>query len=169
MKPLEQVQQEALSFVRDEAGFAQVFTVNEDGFPVGRTMGARVRPDWTVPLIQRRVHHRLDQMRHNPAVEVVWVGIPAPTSVNDQPHVFDYDLRIPRAVFLRGVAEFMDTAWTVETYAAITAEMRARGNDRAPNRDPEGVARELVGIQIRPVRVRAEGFGEGAQAFTWQI
>ena len=52
----------AMRFVRDEAGFAQVYTINRDGFPVGRTMVAVLNDDWSVDLVQRSVHRRLGQL-----------------------------------------------------------------------------------------------------------
>lgn len=168
-KPLEQVQREVMAFLTEEAGFAQVATVNKDGFPVARTMGAPVNEDWSVDLIQRNVHRRLGQLQRNPRLEIVWVGTPAPGSVNDRPHVYDFGLLVPRVVFLRGIAEFMDAEWTVERFQRLTAIHRAKGQTQAPERDPANIRAELVGIRVRPVQVRAEGFGVGAQSYTWTI
>ncbi|HEX5493709.1 MAG TPA: pyridoxamine 5'-phosphate oxidase family protein [Mycobacteriales bacterium] len=168
-KPLPQVQREVLDFLRAEAGFAQVVTVGRVGFPVGRTMGAPVNEDWSVDLVQRRVHRRLGQLRANPRLEITWVGPPAPGSVNDRPHVYDFGLLVPRVVFLRGVAEFRDADWTVDRYQRQTRINTARGYAQAPTRTPAEVARDLVGVHVRPVRVRAEGFGAGAQSFTWLV
>lgn len=158
-----------MRFLQEEAGFAQVFTVNREGFPVGRTVGARINPDWSVDLIQRRVHRRLSQLARNPRIEIVWVGTPAEGSRNDEPAVFDFGLLVPRAVFLRGVAEFMDADWTVERYLRETQVLRGRGLTKAPQRSADNVRAELVGVHVRPLRVRAEGFGRGAEAFTWTI
>lgn len=168
-RPLGQVQRQVLDFLRTEAGFAQVVTVTRAGFPVGRTMGAPVNDDWSVDLIQRRVHRRLGQLRANPRLEITWVGPPAPDSVNDRPHVYDFGLLVPRVVFLRGIAEFRDDAWTVERYQRQTRINTGRGFTQAPARDAEEVARDLVGIHVRPVRVRAEGFGAGATSYTWTV
>lgn len=158
-----------LHWVRAEAGFAQLTTVDADGFPVTRTMGAPVNDDWSVDLIQRRVHRRLDHLRRNPALEVVWVGTPAPGSRNDHPAVFDYGRLVPRVVLLRGVAEFQDARWTLRRYREQTAALAARGGFRAPERDDDNVRAELVGVHVRPVRVRVEGFGEGAESFGWRV
>lgn len=168
-KPLDRVRREVMTFLSEDAGFAQVYTVNRDGYPVGRTMVAPVNADWSVDLVQRRVHRRLAQLRRNPHVEIVWVADPAPDSVNDRPHVYDWGLAVPRVVFLRGVAEFMDGDWTVERYRRQTAIQHAKGLAKAPTRSAENVRAELVGIHIRPVQVRAEGFGAGAQSFTWSV
>ena len=159
--------EEVRRFLDEEAGFAQLVTVNADGFPVTRTLGAPVNPDWSVDLVQRRAHRRLGQLRRNPRVELVWVGSPRPGSRNDHPAVFDYGRLVPRVVFLRGVAEFMDEEWTVRRYAELSAPLRARGLTKAPARDPQNVRVELTGVHVRPVRLRAEGFGEGAESFTW--
>jgi hypothetical protein len=169
MRPLSDVQVAVRSFLRDEAGFAQVYTINHDGFPVGRTMVALINDDWSIDLVQRRVHRRLGQLRRNPRLEVTWVGTPAPGSTNEHPHVFDWGLPPPRVVFVRGIAEFMDDEWTVRRYQQQTAIQREKGLTKAPLRDPENVRAELVGIHVHPLQVRAEGFGAGPQSFTWAV
>lgn len=168
-KPLEQVQREVMTFLREKAGFAQVYSVNRDQFPVGRTMVAPVNDDWSVDLVQRGVHRRLGQLRRNPRVEVTWVGDPAPDSVNERPHVYDFGLLVPRVVFLRGIAQFMDPEWTLERYTRQTAIQRGKRLTKAPERTPDNVREELVGLAVRPVQVRAEGFGTGPQSFTWTV
>src|SRR5215208_3646503 len=166
---LAEVQQRVMRFLREEAGFAQVVTVNAAGFPVGRTMGAPVADDWSVTLIQRNVHRRLGQLRRNPRLEIIWVAPPAPHSINDRPHVYDFGLAVPRVVFLRGLAEFLDPEETIARFRRQTALHLARGQTTAPKRSDEDIRRELVGIHVRPLQVRAEGFSAGAQSFTWEI
>jgi hypothetical protein len=166
---LPEVQQRVLRFLREEAGFAQVVTVNAAGFPVGRTMGAPIADDWSVTLIQRNVHKRIGQLRRNPRLEIIWTAPPAPDSINDRPHVYDFGLAIPRVVFLRGLAEPLDPEETVARFRRQTALHLARGQTGAPAFSDEQVRRELVGLHVRPLRVRAEGFGAGAQSFTWTI
>lgn len=157
----------AQRFVAAEAGFAQVTTLNREGFPTARTASAFLCPDWTVELVQRSVHRRLEQTRRDPRALVVWSGSPAPGSRNDSPAVFDLGLLIPRAVFVQGLASEMDEEETWTTYAAHDTRLRAQGRTRAPERDRANVAAELTGLRVRPVRVRLEGFGDGAEAFTW--
>lgn len=161
------VRQAALRFVQEEAGFAQVFTINRHGFPVGRTMVAVLNDDWTVDLVQRNVHRRLGQLRRNPRLEVLWSGAPRPESVNDRPHVYDVGWAVPRAVFVRGLAEVMSQQLLVQTYEQHTARQRAKGLTKAPRRSPAEVSAELVGLRVSPLQVRAEGFGLGAASFTW--
>jgi hypothetical protein len=159
----------ARRFVQDQAGFAQVYTINRDGFPVGRTMVAVLRDDWTVDLVQRKVHRRLGQIRRNPRMEIVWTGPPRPDSVNDRPHVYDFGLDIPQVVFLRGLAQIMADDEMVSIYERQTAIQRGKGLTKAPMRAADQAREELVGIRIRPVQARAEGFGAGATSFTWSI
>lgn len=154
-------------FLCDEAGFAQLITVNREGFPIGRTVGAVVGDDWTVDLVQRRSHRRLAQLRRNPNAELIWTGTPKPGARNDHPAVYDFGWQVPRCVFLRGVAEFMPPEWTVEQYRRRTDALLAKGFTRAPARTDEDVAAELTGVLVHPVRLRAEGFGDGAQSFDW--
>jgi hypothetical protein len=163
------VPRQALRWVQDVAGFAQVVTVNREGFPVTRTVGAFLNDDWSVDLVQRRIHRRLDQLRRNPRMEAVWVGTPAPGSHNDHPAVFDFGRLVPRAVMVRGLAEFMDPEWTLRRYRQETDRLRERGGGKAPERNDDDVRAELVGVHVIPVRVRAEGFGEDAQSFTWSV
>jgi hypothetical protein len=166
---LADLQRRVLHFVREEAGFAQVVTINRDGFPVGRTMVAPLEEDWSVTLVQRSVHRRLAQLRRNPRLEIIWVGDPAPENVNDRPHVYDFGHNAPRVVFLRGMAEFLDADETIRRFRRQTARNLARGQTLAPERSDDNIREQLVGIHVRPIQVRAEGFGAGAQSFTWTL
>lgn len=159
----------ALRFVLDEAGFAQLTTIDRHGFPVGRSMTAFLNEDWSVDLVQRRTHARLSQLRRDPRTLVTWVGDPAPGATNERPHVFDIGRLPARAVFVRGTARFLDDAQTVALYSRHVSEQRAQGFTRAPLRDPEQVISDLVGVHLEPRRVRLEGFGEGAQSFDWSV
>lgn len=163
----EQARAAAVAFVREEAGFAQVTSLDRNGFPVGRSMTAFLGDGWSVNLIQRRTHARVDQMRRDPRVLVTWVGDPAPAATNERPHVFDLGRLPSRAVFIRGRVTFMDGEWTEQRYREQIEGQRARGLTAAPLRTPAQVKADLVGARLIPVRVRLEGFGQGAQAFDW--
>ncbi len=157
----------AAEFVRTEAGFAQVTTLDAAGFPTARTVSAFLSPDWTVTLVQRNAHHRLGQLRRNPRILVGWSGSPAAASKNESPAVFDLGLLIPRVVFVQGVAVEMAEDQTWAAYAAHDQLLRDQGNSRAPERDRANVAAELTGFTVLPRRVRIEGFGAGPEQFTW--
>lgn len=159
----------ALAFVRAEAGFAQVTSIDRRGYPVTRSMTAFIGGDWRVDLVQRANHHRLRQWQNNPRTLITWVGPPAPGQTNERPHVFDLGLLPPRVVAVRGDVEFMPAEWTVRTYRALLQAQRSVGHTRAPVRSDEQVRAELVGVTLRPVRVRLEGFGHGPQSFDWTI
>jgi hypothetical protein len=159
----------ALEFVRTEAGFAQIVTLGRSGFPVGRTASAFLRDDWSVDLVQRRTHRRLGQLRRDARVLTTWVGSPDPGSTNNTPAVFDLGLGIPRAVFVQGDAEFLDAEATWDAYSEHHQALRRRGLTKAPDRDRAAVDTDLTGLRIRPRRIRLEGFGAGAETFTWNI
>lgn len=163
----ERARSAAMSFVCDEAGFAQVVTLDRHGFPVGRTMTAFLEEDWTVSLVQRASHARIAQLRREPRALVTWVGTPAGGASNERPHVFDLGLLPPRAVFVRGRVEFMGEQWTEQRYRENIERQRAAGHTAAPLRNREQVAADLIGVRVVPRRIRLEGFGEGAQAFEW--
>jgi hypothetical protein len=158
---------EVKRFLREEAHFAQLFTVGATGYPVGRSIGAPINDNWSVDLVQRRVHRRLRHIARNPRVELVWVGSPRPGSRNDRPAVFDYGWPVPRAVYLRGLAQPMTDEQTLAAYRRLRAPLLAAGLTRAPDRSPADVRENLAGVHVKPVRLRAEGFGEGAESFTW--
>jgi hypothetical protein len=162
------LQQTVLQWLRTEAGFAQVFSINKAGYPAGRTMAAPIDDDFTVWMVQRNVHKRIGHWQRNPRTEVLWLGTPAPGSRNDSPHVYDRNLLVPRAVFLRGDAEFLDDATLVEVFEKQTALHRSRGWTKAPVRTRENIVAELICVRIRPLQVRVEGFGDGAASFTWK-
>lgn len=167
-KPDDVPTDEAQRFVLEEAGFAQLTTIDVDGYPVTRTMTVFLQEDWSVATVQRRLHRRIEQWQQRPNTEVIWVGTPRSSATNERPHVFDLNLLPPRVVAVRGDAQVMDTDWTEQIYRRAITAQRAAGHDRAPLRSPEQVAAELVGVLIRPVRVRLEGFGEGAQSFLFR-
>ena len=158
----------AESFVRTEAGFAQVTTLDAYGYPVSRSATAFLADRFAVDLVQRRVHRRLEQIATNPRLLVTWVGSPALGATNERPHVFDIGRLPDRAVLVRGTAEVMDDGWTWEVYARHRAEQLAGGHVRAPARDRDQAVADLVGIRVHPYRVRLEGFGDGAQSFDWR-
>lgn len=159
----------AHSFVLAEAGFAQVTTIDSGGFPVARTMTAFLEHDWSVSLVQRAGHRRLDHWRRDPHTLVTWVGTPAPGASNERPHVFDLGLLPPRMVAVRGMAALMPADWTVAVYRREVARRRAAGHTKAPLRTDEDVVAELAGVRIAPVRVRLEGFGAGAESHLWTV
>ncbi len=169
MSEMDDAQEAARSFVRDDAGFAQVTTLDIKGFPVSRSMTAFLANDWSISLVQRRSHQRMNQMRRDPHILVTWVGTPAPGATNERPHVFDIGQLPPRVVFVRATTHFMDEGWTLDCYQREVQRQRAHGFDRAPLRTPDQVREDLVGVRLEPYRVRLEGFGEGAQSFDWTI
>src|SRR5690348_11143984 len=125
----------AESFVRTEAGFAQVTTLDAYGYPVSRSATAFLADGFAVDLVHRRVHRRLEQIAVDPRLLIVWIGSPAPGATNERPHVFDIGRLPDRAVMVRGTAEVMDDEWTWGVYARHRAAQLARGQDRAPARD----------------------------------
>lgn len=153
--------------MQTEAGFAQVTTLNKAGFPTARTVSAFLSDDWTVQLVQRSAHRRLDQLRRNPRILVSWSGPPVADSRNESPAVFDLGLLIPRVVFVQGVAVELDEAQTWDAYSEHDQRLREQGNTRAPERDRANAAAELTGFTVLPRWVRLEGFGAGPEAFTW--
>ncbi len=165
--PLNELKRRVLHWLTNEAGFAQVFSINKAGYPVGRTMAAPIDDHFTVWLVQRKVHKRLLHWKRNPRSEVVWIGTPAPGSRNDSPHVYDCNLLVPRGVFLRGDAEFLDDDALVAAFERQTALHRARDWNNAPLRTRDNIVSELVGVKIQPRQIRVEGFGEGAASFVW--
>lgn len=168
-RPPADVVARAESFVRTEAGFAQVTTLDGSGYPVSRSMTAFLADGFWVHLVQRRVHRRNQQLASDPRLLVAWIGSPAAGATNERPHVFDLGRLPDRAVMVRGTAEPMDEEWTWQVYARHHGEQLARGQHRAPTRDRDQVAAELVGFRVHPYRVRLEGFGQGAQSFDWRV
>jgi hypothetical protein len=168
-RPPADVVAHAEAFVREEAGFAQVTTIDAHGYPVSRSMTAFLTDGFVVELVQRRVHRRLEQLAADPRLLVTWVGPPSPSATNERPHVFDLGRLPDRAVMVRGTAQPMDDDWTWRVYARHHAEHLARGQDRAPDRDRAQVAADLVGLRVDAYRVRLEGFGVGAQSYDWRV
>ena len=156
-------------FLDEDATFAQVVTVNDRQEPASRTMVALVDEDWSVPLVQRNVHHRIGQWRRNRATQVIWSGPPHRSNRNLAPHVYDLSVQVPRVVFLRGRAEFMADDELLRVYRAMDDASRAAGRTLAPRRNDDDVLANLVGVRINPSQIRAEGFAQGPQTWTWNV
>lgn len=156
-------------FLNEEATFAQVVTINRRDQPAGRTMVALVDDDWSVPLVQRNVHRRIEQWRRNPWTEVIWTGLPHPGNRNLAPHVYDLCVQVPRVVFLRGHAEFMTDEELLASYRRMDEAGRAAGRTLAPARGDQDVLENLVGVRLRPTQLRAEGFASGPESYTWRF
>jgi hypothetical protein len=156
-------------FLDQEATFAQVVTINHRDEPAARTMVAMVDDDWTVPLVQRNVHHRISQWRRNPATQIIWSGPPHRDNRNLAPHVYDLCVQVPRVVFLRGDAVFMTDEELLRQYRAMDDASRAAGRTLAPRLDDGAVVAELVGVRVRSTQVRAEGFAQGPESWTWRV
>ncbi|WP_017934729.1 hypothetical protein [Nocardioides sp. Iso805N] len=159
----------ALRFVREDAGFARVLTSDAAGHLVGRTASAFLNDDWTVDTVQRAMHRRVKQLERDGRVLVMWSGEPAADSVNDSPSTFDLGLTIPRVVFVRGVARPLDADATWEVYHRHSERLRAAGHTKAPVRDRADIDENFAGVRIEPRWIRLEGFGRGAESFTWTI
>jgi general stress protein 26 len=155
-KPIDQVKREVMEWLQTKAGFAQVYTINKDGFPTGRTMGAPVNDDWSVDLIQgNQGYDRVNQVRQNPKLEILWIDTRS-------------DQVVPKAVFLRGVGEVYEGDRVIEEYDRRWALNQQRGRARGEKRPADEVRRTLIGIKVRPERIRVEGFGEGSEVFIWK-
>lgn len=138
-------------WVIHEAGFAQFYTVNKDGFPTGRSMGATLAPDWSVDTVQgnNSRYARGRQVQRHPQVEILWLDYR------------NHQGMVPRAVFLRGIAETYSGDRLIATYRAIRARLGGNtGSGHGEDRTDESVLENLIGIHVTPVRIRAEGFGD---------
>jgi hypothetical protein len=155
------------AFLDEGPRFAQLVTVDRHGAPVTRTVGVEVRADWTVDLLARRGHARLRQLAVNPHLQLLFVAGPRTAEPPARPAVIDYGRPVPRLVALTGTAEPLDADAARAAYRRQTDGALAAGHTRAPARTAEQVDADLAGLRVRIHRVRAEGFGDGALAETW--
>ena len=65
----------AQAFVRHEAGFAQLTTIDGRGYPVTRTMTAFLLNGWEVATVQRRAHRRNGRIRTPVSSAATWEGV----------------------------------------------------------------------------------------------
>ena len=152
--PSDELKERIREFVQD-LNMGQVYTVNKEGFPTGRTIGANLNDDWSVDLMQAKDNGRVTQVRRHPQMAIEW---------NDGGR--SGNLNIPKAVFLRGIGETFEGDRLVMAYNKRMDRMEKRGSTR-PRLPEAQVREELVGIHVRPVLVRAEGFGDYAEVFVW--
>ncbi len=131
---------------------AQLFTLDPDGYPAGRTVGVLLNEDWTVDCLAERTRHRALQAAANPRVAIMWDD-------GGQP--------VPRVLFIRGDAEIQDGPAMLEAHHRRMQNFVRRGEPRSP-RSAEELLRYMVNIRIHPRVIRIEGFGSGTQAFEFR-
>ncbi|GIW11754.1 MAG: hypothetical protein KatS3mg061_2811 [Dehalococcoidia bacterium] len=162
MPSIEEMRQIVLEFCRPPR-VSQMVTIDRNGLPTGRTLGATLNPDYTVDIITIATlgFKRIEQVQRNPGVLFIWwerEASPGP---------------VPRVVFAKCLGE------------VLTGEPVLAWYDRAvaAGRTFEGVTREqaaerwaLIHCQVK--QFRAEGFTRPGEALareeiryglTWKV
>ena len=125
----------ARAFVRDEAGFAQVTTIDGHGYPVCRSMTAFLLDGWSVDLCSVAATGGSASCAANPRRWSPGSARRPRGRTNERPHVFDLGRLPPRAVSVRGTRELMDDDWTEAVYARHAGDSALEDSTRAPLRD----------------------------------
>ena len=152
---------------------AQMVTINRAGMPVGRTLGADLKQDYSVDLLTFPHFWRVKHLRRNPQMLLIWVEGKQPGYI------------YPRAVFARGSAQILEGDPIVELYGERVAKgdelphiVRPDMTFKEPRiLEPEEVRQRMCVIRFSIDEIRAEGFsaGEGPlerrellKAVTWR-
>ncbi|MFN8533910.1 MAG: pyridoxamine 5'-phosphate oxidase family protein [Dehalococcoidia bacterium] len=127
---IEQLQKDLLSFCQLPR-FAQMITIDKQGFPTVRTLGGRLQPNWTVDVYTSKRFARLAQVRRNPHMAMVWSQSPETGSSTQAPQLVAAKGRAEilegeaiRAFAEQRVAAGAREGMTVERYLAQTALIR---------------------------------------------
>jgi hypothetical protein len=120
-----------------------MITIDKNGLPTGRTLGATLNPDMTVDIVTSTEmgFKRVDQVKQNPGVLFLWWerGV-------DQGAV-------PRVIFAKGKGEVLGGDAVTEWYdKAVAAGRQFEGTTR------EQAAGKWVIIRTQIKQLRAEGF-----------
>lgn len=132
---------------------AQLFTLDRDGYPAGRSVGVLLNDDWTVDCLADRTRGRALQAAANPRVAIMWDDGAQP---------------VPRVLFIRGDAEVQEGVPMLEAHRRRMDNFIRRGEPRSP-RAAEELLRHMVNIRITPRRIRIEGFGKGTESFDFVV
>lgn len=120
----------------------QVITLDSKGRPSVRTLGIRLNDDFSVDIATNKAFKRLDQVRNNPNMMIIWVGEPP-----------EGDARYPKTIAAKGTARVIEG----EELRAWYVEREAQGKG-IPGRTPDSVVENLGVIHFTPAEFRAEGF-----------
>jgi hypothetical protein len=151
---------------------AQVVTLNRNGRPIGRTLGADLNPDFTVDLLTSPFIGRVKQVRRSPEMLFSWVEGKRPGCT------------WPRVVFARGSGAILQGDPVVAAYEARVARygklphlVRIDMTFEEPRRlDLDEIRARMCVIHFVADEIRAEGFSaadepmhehELLQAVTW--
>jgi len=137
---------------------AQMITIDRHGMPIGRTLGADLKPDYTVDLLTFPHFGRVKHLRRRPQSLLIWVEGKQPGCV------------YPRAVFVRGTAAIFEGNPVVEAYAARVAQGRELPHLVRPDMTFEEprvleaaeIRERMCLIRFTADEIRAEGFSAGS-------
>lgn len=144
MPSVEEMQAIVLDFCKPPRA-SQMITIDKNGLPTGRSLGATLNPDLTIDIvtITNLGFKRADQVRRHPGVLFVW-SEPA----GDQG-------RVPRVIFAKCTAEVLSGDPVAEWYdQSVAAGRNFEGTTR------EQVVATRVIIRATVKQFRAEGFAK---------
>ena len=120
-------------------GMAQMVTIDRRGQPTGRTLGSRLKPDWSVDVFSYKSFKRIDQVRRKPNVLFIWEEQPASGT--------------KKVIFGKGKADVIDGEGCGQAYEE---EMERRGVKSEMN--AASAAERLSLVRVRLTELRLEGF-----------
>lgn len=148
---IDEMQKIALTFCQPPR-FAQMITIDKNGFPTVRTLGGRLTPNWTVDIYTFKHFARLRHVRRNPHMAMVWTQPPEPGSSS----------RTPKVIAAKGVAEIIEG----EAMRPF-AEERVAASSGRDGMTVERYLNEVALIRFHITEFRAEGFAAEGSELTW--
>lgn len=123
--------------------FAQMITFNSKGEPRGRTLGAVLRPDWTVEITSFNQFARASQLERNPNMMLIW---------NDGALASGHESgKVPQVAFAIGKADVLRGERFMDWY-------RQRPGGPIRGMTPEQAAEAMSLILFKADQLRLEGF-----------
>jgi hypothetical protein len=138
--------EEQLKAIAVEASqkMAQMITLDKNGALTGRSLGARINPDWSIDIATFKQFARTKQVRRNPNIMFIWTAAPEQGAVQ-------------KVVFAKGKGEVISGDAVGQWYAEFMAKTGRQGMTA------EQAAEQLDLIHFTPSELRFEGYAaEGA-------
>ena len=141
------VKAEALAWIRGYKNFPQLYSINKDGYPIGRTTWFPVEDDWSIDATGYRGNARVKQIRKNPHLEAMWL---------------DTTVKPVKTVRIRGLGYHTVDESLVQIYDRGEDEARAKGEGFGERLTGKAITDTVCCTHITPRNVGLEGFGGGS-------
>jgi hypothetical protein len=151
---MDRIRTEALDWICTHRNFPQLYSVGQQGFPIGRSTIFPVEDDWSITATGYRGNARVKQIANNPHLEALFIDTQGPWT---------------KAVRIRGLGYHTDSKTLLAVYDEREDKARAKGEGFGERLKGQAIIDTVCCTHIRPVHVTVEGFDGAGSLCEWDI